>query len=221
MENTFSIFKDRKEEIEFYFSVLLDIENTNSNIHTIDNTRFYKIMKSNFLLMLYNLVEACIVSGMLEIYESLKDEKCSYNQVIKEIQNIWSKYKINDLYGKATKRGTYEKRVQQIIQDVITDSPIILSKNALEVKGNLNAKKIKEICNQHKIRYQLKTKGECLEQLRRERNSLSHGDVSFSDCAKDLTSNDLEKIKDEVFLFLKGILKGMEEYYNLKLYKIQ
>ena len=31
-------------------------------------------MKSNLLLMLYNLVEACVVSGMMEIYEDLKND---------------------------------------------------------------------------------------------------------------------------------------------------
>lgn len=96
MQNTMGIFNDRKQEIEFYFSVMAEIDNDNPDIHTIDNTRFYKIMKSNFLLMLYNLVEACIVSGMMEIYEDLGSNNCSYNQVIHEIQDIWSKYKIND-----------------------------------------------------------------------------------------------------------------------------
>lgn len=48
MQNTFSIFSDRKQEIEFYFSVMVDIDNGNPNIHTADNTRFYKILKSNF-----------------------------------------------------------------------------------------------------------------------------------------------------------------------------
>ena len=80
MQNTMSIFNDRKEEIEFYFSVMVEIDNDNPNIQMIDNTRFYKIMKSNFLLMLYNLVEACIVSGMMEIYEDLGNNNCSYNQ---------------------------------------------------------------------------------------------------------------------------------------------
>ena len=97
MQNTLSIFADRKQEIEFYFSVMVEIDNGNPNIQTVDNTRFYKIMKSNFLLMLYNLVEACIVSGMMEIYEDLKNDNCSYNQVIREIQDIWSKYKINEI----------------------------------------------------------------------------------------------------------------------------
>ena len=49
MQNTLSIFADRKQEIEFYFSVMVEIDNGNPNIQTVDNTRFYKIMKSNFL----------------------------------------------------------------------------------------------------------------------------------------------------------------------------
>lgn len=219
MQNTMSIFNDRKKEIEFYFSVMIEIDNDNPNIHTMDNTRFYKIMKSNFLLMLYNLVEACIVSGMMEIYEDLGNNNCSYSQVIQEIQDIWSKYKINEIYGPATERAAYENRVQQIIQDITTNAPIILSKDALGISGNLNAKKIKDICDKHRIRYRLATSGELLDRVKRERNSLAHGDVSFSDCARDLTIGDLENIKAEVILFLSGILDGMKNYYDHKLYK--
>lgn len=170
--------------------------------------------------MLYNLVEACIVSGMMEIYENLKNDNCSYNQVIFEIREIWSKNKINEIYGPTTERVTYENRVLQIIQHITTNAPIILSKDALEIRGNLNAKKIKDICDKHRIRYHLATQGESLEQIKRGRNNLAHGDVSFSDCAKDLTINDLENIKDEVILFLTGILMGMNDYYNQKAYKL-
>lgn len=219
MQNTLSIFADRKQEIEFYFSVMVGIDKGNSNIKTIDNIRFYKIMKSNFLLMLYNLVEACIVSGMMEIYENLKNDNCNYNQVIREIQDVWSKYRINEIYGPATERVAYENRVREIIRDITTNAPIVLSKNALGISGNLNAKKIKNLCDKHKIHYCLATQGESLERVKRERNSLAHGDVSFSDCARDITLGDLEKIKDEVLLFLTGILDGMKVYYDQKLYK--
>lgn len=220
MQNTYGIFNDRKNEIEFYYSIMVEIDNGSANINTIDNRRFYKIMKSNFLLMLYNLVEACIVSGMMEIYEDLKNNGCSYNQVIREIQDIWSKSKINEIYGPATERTAYENRVRQIIQDITTNTPIVLSKDALGISGNLNARKIKEICDKHKIRYRLQNQGESLERVKRERNSLAHGDVSFSDCARDLTIGDLEDIKDEVVQFLQDILNGMKDYYDQKLYKI-
>lgn len=219
MQNTMDIFYDRKKEIEFYFSILIDIYNGNSAMHTIDNSRFCKIMKSNFILMLYNMIEACVVSGMMEIYENLKNDNCSYNQVIHEIQDIWSKCKINEIYGKATGKAAYENRVQQIIQDITTNSPIILSKDALGISGNLDAKKIKSICDKHKIRYCLEASGESLEKIKRKRNSLAHGDVSFSECARDIPVSDLEDIKNEVIKFLTGILNGMKNYYDNKLYK--
>ena len=219
MQNTLGIFEDRREEINFYYSIMNEIESADGRIETIDNNRLIKIMKSNMLLMLYNLVEACVVSGMMEIYERLKNDGCSYGSVICEIQNIWAKQEINEIYGPTTERSAYENRVQRIIQNITSESPILLSRDALGISGNLNAKKIKEICDRHRIRYHLETRGESLERVKLERNNLAHGDVSFSDCARNLSLSDLEKIKDEVFLFIEGILKGMKDYYDGKQYR--
>lgn len=48
MTNTLEIFADRKSEIEFYFSVILDYNDNNTKvINTIDNKKFFRIMKSN------------------------------------------------------------------------------------------------------------------------------------------------------------------------------
>ena len=139
--------------------------------------------------------------------------------MISEIQNIWAKNEINEIYGPTTERIAYENRVQRIIQNITSESPIILSRDALGVSGNLNAKKIKEICDRHRIRYRLETRGELLERVKLERNNLAHGDVSFSDCARNLSLSDLETIKNEVFLFIDGILKGMTDYYIGKQYR--
>ena len=52
------VLDDRKSEIEFYYSVMVDFDNNTNVLQTVDNQRFFRIMKSNFLLMIYNLVEA-------------------------------------------------------------------------------------------------------------------------------------------------------------------
>lgn len=221
MQNTLSIFEERKAEIEFYFSVIKQLDTGNSGINTSNNTRFYKIMKSNFLLMLYNLVEACIVNGIMEIYESVKDEGCTYDQVINELQSIWIRYKIKQVYGTETNISTYEKQVKGIIKMIADNTVLIIPKGAVKISGNLDAKKIKEICDMHKIRYHLQLKGEKLELVKRERNNLAHGDVSFSDCARDLTIGDLTQIKRETIIFISDILAGMKKYYDEKQYKIR
>ena len=219
MHNTLEIFNNRKAEIELYFTMIKAMDNGEIKFQTSENKRLFKIMKSSFLLMLYNLIEACIVSGFMEIYGHLKDEKCSYNSVIQEIQKIWLKTKVNEIYGAQTPRSAYMKCFRKIINAVNSETPVLLYKSSLDISGNLDARKIKSICDEHKIRYRLETDGERLEFIKKERNNLAHGDVSFSECARELTIDDLKDYKDEVILVLTGIIDGMEKYCNKKQYK--
>ena len=43
------VLDDRKSEIEFYYSVMVDFDNNTNVLQTVDNQRFFRIMKSNFL----------------------------------------------------------------------------------------------------------------------------------------------------------------------------
>ena len=220
MNNTFILFEDRTNEIEFYYSIMAEIDTPNENIQTIDNGRLLRILKSNFLLMLYNLVEACIVSGMMEIYERLKNGGSTYGDLIDEFRSIWSNYEIGKVYSNAAGRTAYEERVQLIINQVITSQPITLSKEALGISGNLDARAIKRLCDKHRIRYAASDDDGCLKIVKDKRNNLAHGDESFGDCARDMSLDDLEHIKDEVVRFINGILDGMREYYDNKQYLI-
>ena len=140
MISTHEVFIDGKNEIEFYYSVMIDIEDeTKHALNTIDNQRFFRIMKSNFLLMLYNLVEATFTTGMLEIYEQLKRENCSYEAVIDEIQNIWRDYKIKEIYKPESGLTTYTNRVRNIVLDITQNAPLALTLGLLGINGNLNA----------------------------------------------------------------------------------
>lgn len=217
--STHSVFDDRKTEIEFYYSVMVDIDDESRNVlQTIDNLRFFRIMKSNFLLMLYNLVEATFTTGMLEIYEQVKQDGCSYESLIDEIQNIWRDYRIREIYKPDSGLNVYTDRVKKIIEAITQDTPLIMTKGMLNISGNLNAKQIKKICDQHKIRYRVSDDQRKLDTVKSKRNSLAHGDESFSQCARDLTVSDLENIKDTVLLFISEILAGMDLYYDEKQY---
>lgn len=219
MRNTLNIYEERKKEIEFYYSILVDFDINGKNVaNTIDNKLFFKILKSNFLLMLYNIVEATITTGMLEIYEQLRNEKCIYSSLISEMQNIWRNYKVKEIYHSSSQLKSYINRVEGVVNDIINETPIIFNKNMLDINGNLNAKRIKEICDRHRIRYKVVDDEMTLERVRIKRNALAHGDESFSDCARDITISDLEKLKDTVFKFLTDITDGMKKYYDEKQY---
>ena len=166
--------------------------------------------------MLYNLVEATFTTGMLEIYEQLKRENCSYGAVIDEIQNIWRDYKIKEIYKPESGLTTYTNRVRNIVLDITQNAPLVLTKGMLGINGNLNAKQIKDICDRHRIRYRVTDDRQVLEKVKKKRNSLAHGDESFSHCARDLTLTDLETIKDTVIQFIQEIITGMEKYCDEK-----
>lgn len=218
MNNTFSLFNDRRIEIEFYFSILVDLEHETGRIDTPDNPRFFRILKSNFLLMLYNFVEACVVSGMMEIYESLNESKSGYDELIEEIQLIWSNNRIDNVYDSSGGKTAYERAVTEMISSVINRSPISLNRGALNISGNLDARKIKSLCDKHRIRYVASDVDGCLKTVKDKRQNLAHGDESFGDCARDLTLSQLEHLKDEVFRFIGDILDGMKTYYDNRLY---
>ncbi len=218
MINVKETFEERKGEIEFYYSVLVEIDKENSSIQTIDNARLFKIMKSNFILMLYNLVESTVSTGMLEIYESIKNDSCTYKNMVQELQTIWRDAKVKQVYSSSTELKTYTNRVKDIVDDITTSAPFILEKGMLNINGNLNAGRIKHICDDHRIRYTVVDDDNKLEEVRKKRNSLAHGDESFSQCARDLTLSDLESIKDIIIRFLQGIIQGMEDYCDNKKY---
>lgn len=219
LTSTHAVYEDRKSEIEFYYSVMVDIDDESRNtLQTVDNQRFFRIMKSNFLLMLYNLVEATFTTGMLEIYEQVKQDGCSYESLIDEVQKIWRDYKVREVYKAESGLNVYTNRVKKIVEDITQSTPLIMTKGMLNINGNLNAKQIKDICDRHRIRYRVTDDQRILEKVKSKRNSLAHGDESFSHCARDLTLSDLETIKDTVLLFISEILNGMDQYFDEKQY---
>ena len=47
----YNVLDDRKGEIEFYYSVMEDIDRDSDNmLHTADKQRFFRIMKSKFFI---------------------------------------------------------------------------------------------------------------------------------------------------------------------------
>ncbi|MDR1482192.1 MAG: hypothetical protein LBI74_06155 [Synergistaceae bacterium] len=156
MNRTIELFNERKSEIEFYFSILVEIAAPNSTIKMVDNHRFARILKSNFLLMLYNLIESCIRSGFEDIYSAVKESGNPYPNVAEELRDIWSNYEISKAHKDTANRQTYGKRVKEIIEQVISNNPLVITREALDISGNLDARQIRTLLDVHKITFYVK-----------------------------------------------------------------
>lgn len=236
MQNTLALFQDRKDEIDLYFRAMEIIDSGNKLSEEVSSTKLFKIMKSNLLLMLYNLIEACIRSGFIEIYESVNNDELNYGDLINKLQKLWVTSKLHDLYDgrAAASMDKFISTAESIIEESREQASIrFFSKNTgsnmkkmlkmLNMNGNLSSKRITEICDRHEIRYRIQnedSKG-CIDHVKSERNKLSHGEISFINCAQDLTLQDIEKIKNGVFQYIEDILTGMNDYFDNKNYKKQ
>ena len=76
-----------------------------------------KIMKSNSILMLYNLVESTIRVSMLEYYSSLNDKQLSFSQAIESIQKLWVKNYLSQINS-----NELNQKVFNMILNVIDDN---------------------------------------------------------------------------------------------------
>lgn len=169
--------------------------------------------------MIYNLVESSIMGGILEIYDELKTSGYSYKDVTKEIQDIWFSFKFNQVYDKNAHYNSYRDKAVEIINAILQNEPLVMDRKATDISGNLDAKKIREICSEHGITYTIEPEcrgGIVLEDVKNKRNQLAHGTTSFAECGRYYALEDLEKIKNETIIFLNGILQGMKKYYQDK-----
>ena len=74
LETTKEMYSQRVDEIQFFLILLADIENCKIPLQTVDNQRYIKIMKSNSVLMIYNLVESVVKNGIEEIYHKIQQD---------------------------------------------------------------------------------------------------------------------------------------------------
>lgn len=226
MQAVYDVFDARVQEIELYFEAMQELDTGSINHEAEEhyfNDEFIKILKANTLLMIYNLVESTVMGGILEIYDKLRQEGMTYSSVRKEIQDIWFTYKFNQVYDPNSHFNSYKSKALEIVNSILLGEVIELDRHATAISGNLDAQQIRNVCNEHGINFQVDEEshgGTVLETVKERRNDLAHGTLSFAECGRDYSIDDLKKIKRETVLFLKGLLAGMKQYYDEQQYKM-
>lgn len=194
-------FGERSKEIEEYFSFI------NTFTPTSKNDTLNKILKSNLLLMLYNLVESTMSNAVEEIHNSIHTTSTSFNDLKKDIRKVLIGYLKNHLNP-----GDFVDSISDISIDIIKKCFI---KQKL-FSGNIDGKKIKELSANYGFNsstdYNKTKHGKCLLDIKGKRNDLAHGVFSFTEVGKDYSISDLEKMKDETINYLSEILTNIETY---------
>ena len=184
--------------------------------------KILKILKANFFLLLYNLVEATIREGFAAVYTAIEADGCSVRQLSLPLRKIWVDSEYSRLKPSTSNPDSYRELGRKLVHDVADDVSATLKVTALSFGGNLDARAIRRVCERHGVSPKA-TKyakdGEKLLLVKNKRNALAHGVESFVECGRDYTVAQLDEIKHEAMLYLKAILRNIDAFTAKKTYR--
>lgn len=169
-----------------------------------------KILKANIYLLLYNLVESTVRNAVEGIYEHLKNNSVTFHDVRDELKlefmrNLKQHVNNNDI-----------NKFTRDISDITTDIVYLTFNPENKFNGNVDARFIREKVEKMGFTVianaRLTRDGADLLSIKSQRNSLTHGNISFADCGKDLTIQELEDMCERTRKYLEAFIKCTEKY---------
>lgn len=237
-------FNQRKSEIEKYFDFLEKIESDYRFLRPIDQSQppykidddHLKIFRANGFLILYNLVESTVLNCIISIFDDISTKqrdgkKIYYSDVREEIKKFWIKSCYN--HDDKIKKDTVTNQFYLLFEKISAGISLQIEKNKIELSGNLNALKIREIAKTlglslDQSHYRDHLHGEVLLNIKNHRNALAHGHKSFIEIGKDFTYNGdgqdgtkglgLKHFKDYAIQHLESFIKDIQQYIQQEKY---
>jgi hypothetical protein len=217
-------FQDKKREIEIYFVFLEIMQKENVEINGVRfqaDKEIKTILKANSFLLLYNIVESSIKGAIRAIYDSIRADGLTYQQVTDEIKRLWVRYKYSDIGKNNAGHGNYVERARKIVNEIVSSTILDMTGYKLRLSGNIDAENIRGLAKQYGFSFNVRAEahgGTKLQTVRERRNHLAHGDMSFDECGRDFAFSELSQIKEEALFYLEDILHNIEEYINDRQY---
>lgn len=224
MQTVIQDFEGRVQEVQEYFKLLKQLEEPDAAIHNprkrgarpkAVNDVCIKVMRATAFLLVYNLVESAIRSGIDVLYKRIELDEMSFEDVRNELQRIWIGQRHRSLDRSSASPGRYHEVAEEIASDIVARSVVSLSTGKLSLGGSLDARAIREVCKRHGVAVSVHHRalgGAELSTVKSRRNALAHGHESFAECGQQYTVADLERIKQQSVIFVRSILRNIEKY---------
>lgn len=220
-ENFFNSDTNIKLKCEENRPELDDFFNCNGGIK-LTYQSFTNILKSNLSLMIYNLIEFS-VSGLIQtIYDTIKSENLSYTDVNEYIRKLWRKAALKSVTDPNFKISTFIEKNEEIINKILNHTSINLHYRDTIPGGNLGGEDIRDYLIEHGINPDTRSENyrpDILNKIKKSRNDLAHGSVSFVEAMRD---NSITDIKSDLFIilsFLDEIIANVSDYLAREYYK--
>ncbi len=232
MKGVLDDFDERVAEINTYFESLGDLEQPNARLvfegdnHDLEkeiDREWVKTLKATSFLLIYNLVEAAIRSALGSLYETMKSEGCKCEDLREEVRSVWIDQQFRGIDRHSASLRTYQDTAKELVSHVVNQVVVAMDSQHLPTAGNLDAEKVRVIC--HRLGIPVETPpdalgGADLATVVAQRNHLAHGVLSFRECGRAFTVDQLRETKEQAVVFVRGILENIQKYIAEKAYVV-
>lgn len=200
---TRNVLKKRGGELDIMISNL-------SNLKV--GVEYSAIGKSSIVMMIYNMIEGVFSTLLQEVFDYAIQNCHNIEQYPKNFLIIIANYHIKLINGDAKKLLKFENKN-------ITIPQYSEYKRHIEFySGNLDAKKIREIANKFGVVKIIEKKSDAqLVFIKKIRNHLAHGSVSYEEATRDRTDVEVKEIKNATVDYLDRVIQAFETVYLNKL----
>lgn len=215
MGSTRVMLTERCEDINSYLSALEELDSDSLHTPTSWNTpRMHRMMKSTFILLLYNMIEATAVGGIREIYEHLLQNRVTLGDLRHELQRRWLISRMKPVHSPGMSIEKLVDHAKKLFAEFYGDEVAAFDlKHDVYRFGNMDAKAIQRTYAEHGINLPFKDEhNTTLGKVKGMRNKLAHGNASFDECCRQYSLKDLREMRDNVIESLNLIVDAVEEY---------
>ena len=229
MSDLRDFFDERKDEVNTYFEFInhVGIDHVGhktikfDSVNSLTTTdKLNQVLKSNCILILYNLIEGIVTQSIIYVIDKINDKNLKYEELHSGIKHMMlrtsSKKVTKDFSDMNLDLVRYIDSVFDEVFNVEFDKNI--KKRILGGGGDFHDDFI--IKNSKKIGIRFRRKENELRNIKNDRNDLAHGSKSYAECSHTKTLREIKKQKTKVFRYLDAYVKAVDKYVDDEKYKV-
>ena len=226
MDDFHKVFEERLKEIECYLELLDGLEKQVQqgiprfgNDGTKITTEQKKILYSSVYLQLYSLVEATISGCLRAFCQAIVNKNYHPHQLSIKIRSEWVRFVVQTHTDM-----NYDNRLKNALNlcDLLLE-PISILEVEKGGGGNWDDEEIYKLIQRLGLSIKISRQTEAnikrpfkdgkgaLFLVKDIRNKLSHGNISFVECAEDITVGDLRELTNRTSVYLREVVIGFKK----------
>ncbi|PCI29086.1 MAG: hypothetical protein COB67_04940 [SAR324 cluster bacterium] len=217
IDDTRCYFEERIDEVNEFFKYLEILSDRKTKIIQSDKKvhiegDFLAILKSNGILLLYNLIESTVRFLIENIFHDISIRQCHFD----ELNSVFKEAIFKNLKDISPENSI--KRLLNVSFDIIQ----LGCNPKKDFSGNIDIRKIKEIGKKYGIIFRFQSLEadpnfssefkQNLQTVKIKRNDLSHGNLTFIECGKGTSLEKLNQYRQSTESSLRSLFGEIENY---------